>query len=71
MKLQVGLDIGSTTAKMVALIDDHQLVFKSYLRHFSEIKKTLIRLLQSLFKEFPTADLHAGSSKVNPINRIK
>ncbi|RYL90443.1 2-hydroxyacyl-CoA dehydratase [Sporolactobacillus sp. THM19-2] len=64
MKLQVGLDIGSTTAKMVAINPEHKLVFKSYRRHFSEIKKTAVQLLHSLFKKFPSAvlQLHASGS---------
>ncbi|MCO7126904.1 2-hydroxyacyl-CoA dehydratase [Sporolactobacillus shoreicorticis] len=68
MKLQVGLDIGSTTAKMVVLNEEHQLVFKSYLRHFSEIKQTVINLLNRLAEKFPSADLHlhaSGSSGIS------
>ena len=38
MKLQVGLDIGSTTAKIVVLNDMNNLVFKSYQRHFRILK---------------------------------
>ncbi|MFT8871473.1 MAG: acyl-CoA dehydratase activase-related protein [Sporolactobacillus sp.] len=65
MKLQVGLDIGSTTAKMVAFSEDKKLVFKSYLRHFSEIKKTALQLLHALSEQFPSAQLRlrvSGSS---------
>lgn len=64
MKLQVGLDIGSTTAKMVAMDEKSRLVFKSYRRHFSEIRKTAIQLLHALFEKFPAADLqlHASGS---------
>ena len=40
MELQVGLDIGSTTAKIVALNNQNEMVFKSYHRHFSDIKNT-------------------------------
>ncbi|MFT8317725.1 MAG: acyl-CoA dehydratase activase-related protein [Sporolactobacillus sp.] len=65
MKLQVGLDIGSTTAKMVAINENNHLVFKSYLRHFSDIKKTALELLQSLAHQIPGASLQmhvSGSS---------
>ncbi|WP_010632567.1 2-hydroxyacyl-CoA dehydratase [Sporolactobacillus vineae] len=62
MILRVGLDIGSTTAKVVAIDEAHQLVFKSYRRHFSEIKKTAIGLLKSLSEKFPEAILHLHAS---------
>ncbi|MBP3038281.1 2-hydroxyacyl-CoA dehydratase [Bacillaceae bacterium Marseille-Q3522] len=62
MKLQVGLDVGSTTAKIVALNEENQIVFKSYLRHFSAIKQTSLRLLQSLSEHFPAADLRINAS---------
>lgn len=64
MTLQVGLDVGSTTAKIVALNEKRQLVFKSYLRHFSDIKKTALNLFKSLAEKFPKEDLqiHASGS---------
>lgn len=64
MRLQVGLDIGSTTAKIVAIDEAHRLVFKSYRRHFSEIKKASICLLRDLAAKFPATEfrLHASGS---------
>jgi len=35
--LKVGVDIGSTTIKVVVLDKENQLIYKNYLRHFSEI----------------------------------
>jgi len=35
--LKVGVDIGSTTIKVVVLNQENQLIYKKYLRHFSEI----------------------------------
>lgn len=43
--LNVGLDVGSTTVKMVVINDDHQIVYKKYLRHLSNIKNTVIAML--------------------------
>lgn len=42
--LNVGLDVGSTTVKIVVL-DEGNIVFKKYSRHFSNIKHTVIALL--------------------------
>lgn len=44
--LNVGLDVGSTTIKMVVLDNQNNIVYKKYLRHFSDIKNSLIALLE-------------------------
>ncbi len=44
-KFHMGIDIGSTTIKIVVLDLNFVLVFFSYNRHFSNIKNTLINLL--------------------------
>ena len=42
---KVGIDIGSTTIKVVAVDDNNKMIFGRYKRHFSEIKKTLQDIL--------------------------
>ncbi|KJS20577.1 MAG: 2-hydroxyglutaryl-CoA dehydratase [Clostridiaceae bacterium BRH_c20a] len=44
--LNVGLDVGSTTVKMIILDEDNNIVYKKYLRHFSDIKNTVIALIE-------------------------
>ncbi|NLT94125.1 MAG: 2-hydroxyacyl-CoA dehydratase [Clostridia bacterium] len=44
--LNVGLDIGSTTVKMVILDEADNIVYKKYLRHFSDIKNTVVSLIE-------------------------
>ena len=44
MKLSLGVDIGSTTAKIVVLRDDTA-VFTRYARHFSQIRDTMTGML--------------------------
>ena len=39
--LNVGIDIGSTTIKVVVLNQAKEIVYKTYERHFSEISKAL------------------------------
>jgi predicted CoA-substrate-specific enzyme activase len=43
--LNVGLDVGSTTVKMV-ILDDNNIVYKKYLRHFSDIKNSVMALIE-------------------------
>lgn len=62
MELHVGLDVGSTTAKMVALNSNKEIIFKSYQRHFSDIKNTTLKLVHQLAKQFPTATLKINAS---------
>ena len=46
--MKVGIDIGSTTIKIVALDEEKNIVFKNYSRHFSEISSALSNTLMSL-----------------------
>jgi predicted CoA-substrate-specific enzyme activase len=62
MKLQVGLDVGSTTAKLVALNEQNEIIFKSYMRHFADIKNTTLNLLNLLSEQFPNAKLKMNAS---------
>jgi len=45
---RVGIDIGSTTVKVAVLDGRGGLVFRSYTRHFSEVRKTAARCLEEL-----------------------
>ncbi len=41
----IGLDVGSTTVKIVILDENGEIVHKKYQRHYSDIKKTLAEVL--------------------------
>jgi predicted CoA-substrate-specific enzyme activase len=45
--LNVGLDVGSTTVKMAVLDEKGNILYKKYSRHFSDIKSTVISMLES------------------------
>ncbi len=47
IKYKAGIDIGSTTVKLVALDDDNKLVYNEYIRHFSDIKKAVVKLISN------------------------
>lgn len=42
---KIGLDIGSTTVKIVVLNKDNEIVYSRYKRHYSDIKSTIISLV--------------------------
>jgi predicted CoA-substrate-specific enzyme activase len=48
----VGIDVGSTTVKVAVLNNFMELVYGKYERHFSDIKKTLAKILRDVYKEF-------------------
>ena len=48
----VGLDVGSTTVKLVVLNNSFQLVHGSYKRHFSDVKKSVKDILNEGYKKF-------------------
>ncbi len=55
-KLHVGLDIGSTTIKIMVLDDTLKPLYSSYTRHFSDTKKTLSEVLLKFIKDYPNSD---------------
>ncbi len=50
---KVGLDIGSTTIKLVILNEQNEIIFKDYRRHFSNILSTLKSLVDMVHIKFP------------------
>ena len=47
MSLRVGIDIGSTTVKVVVLDEQNRLLFRSYERHFSKTRERALETLRS------------------------
>ncbi len=43
----IGIDVGSTTVKLVVLDDDKKIVHKEYNRHFSDIKNTVADMFEN------------------------
>ena len=48
MSLRVGIDIGSTTVKVVVLDEQNKLLFRSYERHFSKTRDRTLETLTSI-----------------------
>lgn len=49
---RMGLDVGSTTVKLVLLNSNDDIVFSRYERHFSDIKSTVSELLNDAYGRF-------------------
>ena len=45
--LSLGIDIGSTTAKVV-LVDDHRVLYEKYERHLSQVRQKTLEMLEEL-----------------------
>lgn len=54
----LGIDIGSTTVKIVILDDSHTLLFADYQRHFANIQETLAELLGKARKQLGELTVH-------------
>ena len=50
--LHVGLDVGSTTVKIVVLNKQEKIIYSKYQRHFSDIKSTIADLLYEAYNKF-------------------
>lgn len=55
MTLRIGIDIGSTTVKVVVLDEDNQLLFRSYERHYSKARERACETLASIRDRFPVS----------------
>ncbi len=48
----MGLDVGSTTVKLVVLNSSFEIIYGSYKRHFSDIRKTIREVFMEAYKRF-------------------
>lgn len=72
--LNVGLDVGSTTVKMVVLDNDNNILYKKYTRHFSDIKNTVVSMLEdakSIFKRNLLTVMITGSGGFNISQKLQ
>ena len=54
--LHVGLDVGSTTVKIVVMDENLDTVYTNYTRHNSDTKNTVCNVLDDLVKRFPESE---------------
>ena len=48
---KAGIDVGSTTVKLIVFDEEYQLLFSRYERHFSDVKMATIKVLKELLAE--------------------
>ena len=53
--LHVGLDVGSTTVKIVVIDANKKEIFSNYTRHYSDTKNTVCKVLEDLAERFPNS----------------
>lgn len=51
--LHVGLDVGSTTVKIIVMDENLETIYTDYKRHFSDTKNTVCEFLENLYLQFP------------------
>jgi len=71
--LHLGLDVGSTTVKLVFLDKDGQWVYEDYRRHHADIGSTLASLLNQAFNHIGNVPLTAmvtGSAGISVSERL-
>ncbi len=56
--INIGLDAGSTTVKIVASDEKNDIIFKEYRRHFADINGTVISILEMLKKQIGDIPVH-------------
>ena len=49
----LGIDVGSTTVKVVAIDESGKILYKSYVRHFAKVKETVLAELENVLKKAP------------------
>ena len=54
--LHVGLDVGSTTVKIIVMNEEKDVIYKDYRRHFSDTKNTICTMLEELNKMYPNTN---------------
>ena len=79
MNLRIGIDIGSTTVKVVVLDETNKLLFRSYERHFSKVREKTCEILARIqdqltgraVKMVITGSAGLGVSKVSGVDFVQ
>ena len=67
MNLRIGIDIGSTTVKVVVLDEQNNLLFRSYERHFSKVREKTCEILRAHQGQAPGTAGAGWSSPAPPV----
>jgi activator of 2-hydroxyglutaryl-CoA dehydratase len=59
----LGLDVGSTTVKLVVIDKQDNVVYSKYQRHFSDIRKTIFELVNETCERFADEVYHGDAHR--------
>lgn len=71
--IRLGIDVGSTTAKVVALDANNNVVYKSYRRHFTRLVETITEIINELTEQLGDVQLNVcmtGSGAMGMTERL-
>lgn len=71
---RTGIDIGSTTVKLVILDNDNQMLYGQYRRHMAHTQQTLVQLLQEAKEQLGECQLQlriTGSGSIISMQKTK
>ncbi|HIU79938.1 MAG TPA: 2-hydroxyacyl-CoA dehydratase [Candidatus Coproplasma excrementipullorum] len=78
MSKLMGIDVGSTTVKVVAIDEQFNILYKSYVRHYARVKETVLSELEKVRSRFPgdysvsiTGSAGLGLSQRSGINFVQ
>ncbi|WP_300409006.1 2-hydroxyacyl-CoA dehydratase [Lagierella sp.] len=57
MIYHIGLDVGSTTVKLVVMDEANNLLYREYKRHKSNVEKTVKSVIKDAYQKFPNSDV--------------
>ena len=57
--MRLGIDIGSTTVKLVVLDDENKIIYKRYERHMSNVMEKVTELMADLYEKYPDEEVRA------------
>ena len=60
MNYRLGIDVGSTTVKVVIINDSNDIIFSDYRRHFANIKETLSDLVSDALTKLGDCTIYAN-----------
>ena len=74
----MGIDVGSTTVKVVAIDEQFNILYKSYVRHYARVRETVLSELEKVRARFPgdysvsiTGSAGLGISQRSGINFVQ
>lgn len=58
--LRMGIDVGSTTVKVVLIDEQEQFIYKKYIRHYANILDTVHTLLKEAQEGYEECPVHVA-----------